>query len=32
MSWLSEQLDKPSKQIVQADVDKLVAAAKEQPA
>ena len=28
MSWLSSTLDKPSKQIVQADVDKLVAAAK----
>jgi hypothetical protein len=24
MSWLSEQLDKPSKQIVQGDVDKLM--------
>jgi hypothetical protein len=32
MSWLSAELDKPSKQIVQADVDKLVAASKEQPA
>jgi hypothetical protein len=28
MSWLSGQLDKPSKQIVQADVDKVVAAYK----
>jgi hypothetical protein len=28
MSWLSGTLDKPSRQIVQADVDKLVAAAK----
>ncbi len=27
MSWLSTTLDKPSRQIVQADVDKLVAAA-----
>jgi hypothetical protein len=28
MSWLSAQLDKPSRQIVQADVDKVVAAHK----
>ncbi len=26
MSWLSVQLDKPSRQITQADVDKLVSA------
>jgi hypothetical protein len=28
MSWLSTTLDKPAKQIVQSDVDKLLAAAK----
>jgi hypothetical protein len=26
MSWLSAQLDKPSSRIVQADIDKLLAA------
>ena len=29
MSWLSSTLDKPSRQIVQADVDKLLTPAKE---
>ena len=28
MSWLSSELDKPARQIVQADVDKVVAAHK----
>jgi hypothetical protein len=28
MSWLSVQLDKPATKIVQADIDKLLAAAK----